>query len=154
MQRDVLVRQGDEAQREDREVLNRAIGHTDESTFAIPAYLTLVPSTALLWFRRDLRVADHPALTLAAREFERVIPVFVLDDALLHGRFASAPRTQFMLGCLRALDTALRDCGSGLVIRHGAPERRARRARARDRRADACSGRATSRPTPARATGA
>jgi deoxyribodipyrimidine photo-lyase len=81
-----------------------------------------VPSTALLWFRRDLRVADHPALTLAAREFERVVPVFVLDDALLHGRFASSPRTAFMLGCLRSLDTALRDCGSGLVIRHGAPE--------------------------------
>jgi deoxyribodipyrimidine photo-lyase len=81
-----------------------------------------VPSTALLWFRRDLRVADHPALTLAAREFDRVIPVFVFDDALLKGRFASAPRTAFMLGCLRALDTALRDCGSGLVIRHGAPE--------------------------------
>jgi len=82
-----------------------------------------VPSTALLWFRRDLRVADHPALTLAAREFERVIPVFVFDDALLRGRFASSPRTAFMLGCLRALDTALRDCGSGLVIRHGSPER-------------------------------
>ncbi len=81
-----------------------------------------MPCTALLWFRRDLRVADHPALTLAAREFERVVPVFVLDDALLHGRFASAPRTQFMLGCLRALDTALRDRGSGLVVRHGAPE--------------------------------
>jgi deoxyribodipyrimidine photo-lyase len=81
-----------------------------------------VPSTAILWFRRDLRIADHPALTLAAREFDRVIPVFVLDEALLHGRFASSPRTRFMLGCLRSLDVALRDCGSGLVVREGAPE--------------------------------
>ncbi|MDX6678148.1 MAG: deoxyribodipyrimidine photo-lyase, partial [Solirubrobacteraceae bacterium] len=78
--------------------------------------------TALLWFRRDLRVADHPALTLAAREFKRVVPVFVLDDALLHGRFASSPRTAFMLGCLRALDEALRERGSGLVVRHGRPQ--------------------------------
>jgi deoxyribodipyrimidine photo-lyase len=81
-----------------------------------------VPSTALLWYRRDLRVADHPALTLALREFERVVPVFVFDDALLHGRFASGPRTAFMLGCLRALDAALRERGSGLVVRHGRPQ--------------------------------
>jgi deoxyribodipyrimidine photo-lyase len=79
--------------------------------------------TALLWFRRDLRLADHPALTLAAREFERIVPVFVFDDALLHGRFASSPRTAFMLGCLRELDAALRERGSGLVVRHGRPER-------------------------------
>jgi deoxyribodipyrimidine photo-lyase len=82
-----------------------------------------MPDTAVLWFRRDLRVADHPALTLAAREFGRVVPVFVLDDALLHGRFASSPRTAFMLGCLRALDEALRERGSGLVVRRGRPER-------------------------------
>ena len=79
-------------------------------------------TTCLLWFRRDLRLADHPALTLAAREFERVIPVFVFDEALLRGRFASGPRTVFMLGCLRALDDGLRERGSGLVVRHGRPE--------------------------------
>ena len=78
--------------------------------------------TALLWLRRDLRVHDHPALTRAVREFERVVPVFVFDDALLHGRFASGPRTAFMLGCLRALDADLRERGSGLVVRHGRPE--------------------------------
>ena len=81
-----------------------------------------MPTTALLWFRRDLRVADHPALTLAAREYDVVVPVFVLDDVLLHGRFASGPRTAFMLGCLHALDEALRERGSGLVVRHGRPE--------------------------------
>ncbi|HEV2770619.1 MAG TPA: deoxyribodipyrimidine photo-lyase [Solirubrobacteraceae bacterium] len=80
-------------------------------------------STALLWYRRDLRVHDHPALHTAVAQFERVVPVFVLDDALLHGRFASAPRTAFLLGCLRALDDDLRERGSGLVVRHGVPER-------------------------------
>ncbi|MBA3326880.1 MAG: deoxyribodipyrimidine photo-lyase [Solirubrobacterales bacterium] len=81
-----------------------------------------MPTTALLWYRRDLRVHDHPALTRAVREFDRVVPVFVLDDALLGGRFASGPRTAFMLGCLRALDADLRALGSGLVVCHGRPE--------------------------------
>ena len=78
-------------------------------------------TTALLWYRRDLRLHDHPALTRALREFHRVVPVFVLDDALLGGRFSSAPRTAFMLGCLRSLDADLRARGSGLVVRHGRP---------------------------------
>jgi len=79
-------------------------------------------ATALLWYRRDLRLHDHPALTTALREYERVVPVFVLDDALLHGRFASTPRTHFMLGCLRALDEQLRARNSALVVRRGRPE--------------------------------
>ncbi|HEV7753745.1 MAG TPA: deoxyribodipyrimidine photo-lyase [Baekduia sp.] len=79
-------------------------------------------STAIVWFRRDLRVADHPALVAALEAHERVVPLYVLDDALLHGRYAGAPRVAFMLGCLRALDGALRERGSGLVVRHGRPE--------------------------------
>ena len=79
-------------------------------------------TTAILWYRRDLRLHDHPALRAALDEFDRVVPVFVLDDALLHGRYASAARTGFMLGCLRALGNALRERGGGLVLRHGRPE--------------------------------
>ena len=78
--------------------------------------------TTLLWYRRDLRVADHVALR-AALEDDRVVPVFCLDDRLLGGRHASGPRTQFLLECLRDLDDALRERGSGLVVRRGAPER-------------------------------
>jgi deoxyribodipyrimidine photo-lyase len=79
-------------------------------------------STAVLWFRRDLRVHDLPALVAANAQHDRVIPLFVLDDALLRGRYASPARARFMLGCLRALDAALRERGSGLVVRHGTPE--------------------------------
>ena len=59
--------------------------------------------TALVWFRRDLRVRDHPALRAALDEHDEVVPVFCLDDRLLHGRHASGPRTQFMLECLADL---------------------------------------------------
>ena len=80
-------------------------------------------STAIVWFRRDLRVIDHPALHLGASAFDRVLPVFVLDDALLEGRYRSESRTAFMLACLRELDEALRARGAGLVVVHGPPER-------------------------------
>jgi deoxyribodipyrimidine photo-lyase len=79
--------------------------------------------TALVWFRRDLRVRDHPALRAALDAHDDVITVFCLDERLLNGRHASGPRTQFMLECLRDLDDSLRDRGGALVIRRGAPER-------------------------------
>lgn len=79
--------------------------------------------TAIVWFRRDLRVHDHPALRAALAAHERVVPVFCLDDRLLHGRHASGARTQFLLECLADLDASLRERGGGLVVRHGPPER-------------------------------
>jgi len=50
-------------------------------------------STAVVWYRRDLRVHDLPALAEAAREHDRVLPLFVFDPVLLGGRFRSAGRT-------------------------------------------------------------
>jgi deoxyribodipyrimidine photo-lyase len=78
--------------------------------------------TGIVWFRRDLRLRDHPALRAALDRHERVVPVFCFDDRLLHGRHESGPRTQFLLECLADLDAGLRERGSGLVVRHGKPE--------------------------------
>lgn len=80
-------------------------------------------TTAILWFRRDLRLADHPALEAARTTADRLVPVFVLDDRLIHGRHASGPRAQFMLECLSDLDDALAKRETRLVVRHGSPER-------------------------------
>jgi deoxyribodipyrimidine photo-lyase len=74
--------------------------------------------TALVLFTRDLRVRDQPALAAAVRQAERVVPAFVLDDALLAG--AGAPnRLAFLLESLRDLDGALRERGARLVVRRG-----------------------------------
>jgi deoxyribodipyrimidine photo-lyase len=81
-----------------------------------------VPTTALVWFRRDLRVHDHPALTAAHLECDRVVPVFVLDPRLLQGRFPSRNRAWFLHGCLTELRAALRERGADLVVREGRPE--------------------------------
>ncbi len=79
--------------------------------------------SAIVWFRRDLRIHDQPALRAALDCAEIVVPVFCFDDGLLNGRHRSGSRTQFLLECLGALDGALRDRGSRLVIRHGPPQR-------------------------------
>jgi deoxyribodipyrimidine photo-lyase len=79
-------------------------------------------STAVVWFRRDLRVHDHPPLVTALREHDKVVPLFVLDPRLINGRFRSVNRTQYLLDCLRALDAELRDRGARLVVRVGAFE--------------------------------
>ena len=80
-------------------------------------------STAIVWYRRDLRVHDHPALCAALKQADAVVPFFCFDDRLLHGRHESGPRTQFLLECLADLRDALRLRGSDLVLRHGPPER-------------------------------
>ncbi len=72
-------------------------------------------STSVLWFRRDLRLADHPALVAAAGA-GAVVPLFVLDPALLGP--AGAARTAFLYRCLRALDGSM---GGRLVVRAGDP---------------------------------
>jgi deoxyribodipyrimidine photo-lyase len=77
--------------------------------------------TAIVWFRRDLRIHDNPALAAALSSASDVIPVFCLDPRLLQGRHRSGPRTQFLLECLSDLDTSLRERGSRLILRIGDP---------------------------------
>ena len=92
-----------------------------------PPVAQAMPDTAVVWFRRDLRVRDLPALAHACREHERVVPLFVLHPALLGGRFRSHARTAWMLGCLEALDGELRARGGRLVLRRGRPQSEVRR---------------------------
>ncbi len=73
-------------------------------------------TTSVLWFRRDLRLADHPALLEALEAADDVVPLFVLDPALLGP--SGAPRIAQLLGCLHAL----RESTDGaLVLRSGDP---------------------------------
>jgi deoxyribodipyrimidine photo-lyase len=58
-------------------------------------------TVAVLWFRRDLRLADHPALLAARDSADEVLPLFVLDDALRGP--SGPPRLAFLYRCLREL---------------------------------------------------
>ena len=69
-----------------------------------------MPDTAVVWFRRDLRVHDLPALAHACREHERVVPLFVFDPsaarralplARSHGVAARVPARRSTASCGR-----------------------------------------------------
>jgi deoxyribodipyrimidine photo-lyase len=87
-------------------------------------------STALWWIRRDLRLGDNQALAAALAAAEQVVPVFVLDPALLASPYSSAKRLAFLFDGLRSLDADLRQRGSRLVLRQGSPAAELARLRA------------------------
>jgi deoxyribodipyrimidine photo-lyase len=73
--------------------------------------------TSIVWFRRDLRLADHPALTSAASA-GRVLGLFVIDPVLWND--AGAARRAWMATSVRALQEAT---DGALLVRVGDPAR-------------------------------
>lgn len=79
--------------------------------------------TIIHWFRRDLRLRDNTALSNATLQSDGdVVPVFILDDALLKGKDIAPARVRFMLDSLRDLDKQLKKRGSQLVVLKGDAE--------------------------------
>ncbi|MDN4159888.1 cryptochrome/photolyase family protein [Nocardioides abyssi] len=76
----------------------------------------------VMWFRRDLRLRDNPALLEACAEGP-VLPLFVLDPHLWGP--AGPSRRAYLAASLRSLDASLRDLGApGLQVVRGDPVRR------------------------------
>lgn len=75
---------------------------------------------SLIWFRRDLRLADNPALS-AGIERGEVVPVFIIDPTLLNSERVGTKRVAWLAANLRALDESLRERGSRLIVRRGEP---------------------------------
>ena len=80
--------------------------------------LGVVTRPSIVWFRRDLRLADLPTLTSAAKPGDAALALYVLDDALLAP--SGAPRRTFLYRCLRELEAALDGL---LLVAHGDPAR-------------------------------
>lgn len=70
----------------------------------------------IIWFRRDLRLSDHPALKAACDSGRPVIPV-VIRDASVHD-LGSAPKWRWGLG-IGHLAQSLADKVSKLTLRSG-----------------------------------
>jgi deoxyribodipyrimidine photo-lyase len=79
----------------------------------------LLVRTAIALFTRDLRVHDNPVLHGAIAGSDRVVPLFVLDDGILAGRYNRPNRATFLAQALRDLDGSLRERGGALVVRRG-----------------------------------
>ncbi|WP_028537172.1 cryptochrome/photolyase family protein [Paludibacterium yongneupense] len=76
-------------------------------------------SCCLLWFRRDLRLTDNPALLAACRRYERVVPVYI-DSSEEEGDSAPGAASRWWLHhALSALDESLRARASGLLVLRG-----------------------------------
>ncbi|MBU6268145.1 MAG: DNA photolyase family protein [Sphingomonadales bacterium] len=78
-----------------------------------------MPAPTLLWLRRDLRLADQPALRAAIAAGGPVIPVYVLDDETPKHRRMGAASRWWLHHSLHALAADLRGKGSRLILRRG-----------------------------------
>jgi deoxyribodipyrimidine photo-lyase len=75
--------------------------------------------TIIHWFRRDLRVSDNTALAHAARDADRVVPVFFLDDHYSRDPNVGPARFRFLHESLEELARALPRAGGRLIVRPG-----------------------------------
>ncbi len=75
---------------------------------------------SLVWFRDDLRLADHAALRAAMAGGRQVLPVYVLDEAAA-GKWAPGGASRWWLHhSLAALGAELARRGAPLILRRGA----------------------------------
>lgn len=77
-----------------------------------------VKQVQIVWLRRDLRLADQPALHAAAQAGP-VIPVFVLDDAAAGDHAYGGASRWWLHRSLDSLSKSLGQRGSRIVLRRG-----------------------------------
>ncbi|MBK8162891.1 MAG: deoxyribodipyrimidine photo-lyase [Gammaproteobacteria bacterium] len=75
--------------------------------------------TVVVWFRTDLRLSDHPALTAALQEADTVIPLYIHAPAEAAPWSPGAASDWWLHHSLAALDADLHARGARLVIARG-----------------------------------
>ena len=75
-----------------------------------------VNSRAIMWFRRDLRISDNPALLAAIAASDEIVPLFVMNEQVANN---SGPyRLAYLAKSLQSLDKSL---GGKLLVISGEP---------------------------------
>lgn len=75
--------------------------------------------TIIVWLRRDLRLADNPALSAAVQDAESVVPVFIWNSQEESPWMPGAASRWWLHYSIVKLDTLLRKRGSRLILRQG-----------------------------------
>ena len=76
-------------------------------------------SSAIVWFRRDLRLADNPALTAALESGHAIVPVYIHAPHEEKPWAPGAASSAWLHVSLQSLDADLRRLGSRLLLRVG-----------------------------------
>lgn len=75
--------------------------------------------TSILWFKRDLRVDDHPALDRVISFGEPILCLYIVEPDLWRQPDASFRQYRFLEESLRDLRLSLQKRGADLVVRTG-----------------------------------
>ncbi|WP_144186878.1 cryptochrome/deoxyribodipyrimidine photo-lyase family protein [Elioraea rosea] len=84
------------------------------------AHLQAMPGLSIVWFKRDLRVADHAPLAAAAAAGP-VLPLWIVEPGLWAAEEASARQYLFQAESAAELCADLAVLGQPLVVRAGEP---------------------------------
>jgi deoxyribodipyrimidine photo-lyase len=76
-------------------------------------------SSAIHWFRRDLRLSDNTALNAALAAHRSVVPVYVLSTWKGIHRWTGPGRQRFLCDALASLHASLLAAGGRLIVRAG-----------------------------------
>ena len=99
------------------------VGDAEDVGDAAPDAAETDSTACVLWHRRDLRVADNPAVTYATHEYDTVCPLFVFDPHFYtDGSLVCDARRRFLHESLDDLREQYAERGVDLVLAHGDPE--------------------------------
>ncbi|MFT3730307.1 MAG: deoxyribodipyrimidine photo-lyase [Hyphomicrobium sp.] len=75
----------------------------------------------IVWFRNDLRLHDHPALTAAVKSGAKIIPLYILDETSRDHWTLGAASKWWLAKSLASLARDIKRRGNELILRRGDP---------------------------------
>lgn len=75
----------------------------------------------IFWHRRDLRIHDNAGLYKALKNNEKVVPIFIFDQTILHKLESNDTRVLFIYSEIKKLKEEYQSHGSDLLVYFGDP---------------------------------